>query len=276
MLVVSVICISFGAILSWFFKVYCLIPAIALSLLLILSNPFQFEYSLIGLFAFCALSAVMLQVGFFCGIATQAFWASFTHFATRKRVVTVDKRRLNEFELLTDRDVLTGIANRQAFLKALQAEIDRVQMHKSIGARGSTLCIAFMDINRFEQLNDEKRHLVGDAALCGVADRLAEIMRRSDTLARLGGEEFAVCMPGVALRDGKAIAHRLRRAVAAQPFDTPSGPLAMTLSIGVAAFKAGDSPTTLLERADARMYVAKKAGSCSDPISSAVRPHFIV
>jgi diguanylate cyclase (GGDEF)-like protein len=183
---------------------------------------------------------------------------AITHFAAIERDVTMDKWRLDELELLANRDTLTGIPNRLGILKSLLAEIDCVKaLDERIGA--GRPCLALICVDGFKQLKDEKGHALGDAVLCGVADRLAEIVRRSDTLGRIGGEEFAVCMPRVTRREAKAIAERLRRAVAAQPFETPRGPLPVTVSIGVAAFEAGDIPESLMKRADAAMRSAKQA-----------------
>jgi diguanylate cyclase (GGDEF)-like protein len=79
-------------------------------------------------------------------------------------------------------------------------------------------------------------------------------------LGRLGGEEFAVCMPVVSLRDAKALAERLRCAVAGTEFATPAGPLTVTVSLGVACYHPGDTVAQLIERADGAMYAAKHAG----------------
>jgi diguanylate cyclase (GGDEF)-like protein/PAS domain S-box-containing protein len=186
---------------------------------------------------------------------------AITHFAAIERDVTMDKRRLEELESLANRDTLTGIPNRRAILRTLKAEVECVKaFREGSRVRANGPCLAFIDVDNFKRVNDEKGHAAGDAVLCGVADRLAEIVRRSDTLGRIGGEEFAVCMPRVPLREGKAIAERLRRAVAAQPFETPAGPLAATVSIGVTAYRPGDTPMTLMARADAAMYAAKQAG----------------
>ncbi len=95
---------------------------------------------------------------------------------------------------------------------------------------------------------------------CGVADRLVANIRRSDIVGRVGGEEFAVCVAGVRLPDVRRLAESLNRAVAAAPFETPVGPLKITVSVGVACYAKGDTLTDLLDRADAAMYDAKRAG----------------
>jgi diguanylate cyclase (GGDEF)-like protein len=81
-----------------------------------------------------------------------------------------------------------------------------------------------------------------------------------DFVGRLGGEEFVVCMPAVALQDANALAERLRCAVAGTVYDTPVGPVNITISLGVACYSPGETVATLIERADAAMYVAKSTG----------------
>ncbi len=184
-----------------------------------------------------------------------------THFAAVERDVTLDKRRLDELEFLADRDTLTGIPNRRALLRGIESEIEGRMARNAGGAASATgPCVAFIDVDRFKQVNDGLGHAVGDAVLYGIADRLAENVRRSDTVGRVGGEEFAVCMPGVSLEEGEALAERLRRSVASTPFESPAGPISITVSIGVASFRPGDGLAALMERADAAMYDAKRAG----------------
>jgi diguanylate cyclase (GGDEF)-like protein/PAS domain S-box-containing protein len=179
-----------------------------------------------------------------------------THFAAIERDVTMDKRRLDELEYLADRDTLTGIPNRRALLRGLNAELDAT----AAGCGGVGPCLALIDVDLFKQVNDTLGHPAGDAVLTGLADRLTENVRRLDVLGRLGGEEFAVCMPNVPLQDAVALAERLRRAVAREPFDTPAGPVRLTVSIGVAGYVAGGESDELLVRADAALYRAKQVG----------------
>jgi diguanylate cyclase (GGDEF)-like protein/PAS domain S-box-containing protein len=183
-----------------------------------------------------------------------------THFAAIERDVTLDKRRLDELEHLADRDTLTGIPNRRAFLRATKSECDAADANGLAASNAKGPCVAFLDIDHFKRINDERGHAVGDAVLCGIADCLVENVRRLDILGRLGGEEFAVCMPAVALQDAKALAERLRCAVAGSVFNTPEGPVNVTVSIGVTCYSPSDTVATLIDRADAAMYVAKRSG----------------
>ena len=186
--------------------------------------------------------------------------ANITHFAAIGRDVTLDQRRLDELEFAADRDPLTGILNRRAFLRVVEAEIELTQSRgvASDGAVGP--CLALIDVDHFKQVNDELGHAIGDAVLYGIADRIADHMRRSETLGRIGGEEFAVCFPGVGLCEGERLAERLRLEVAKAAFQTPCGPVPVTVSIGIAVFAEGDNLSLLMERADIAMYAAKRGG----------------
>jgi diguanylate cyclase (GGDEF)-like protein/PAS domain S-box-containing protein len=182
-----------------------------------------------------------------------------THFAAIERDVTLDKRRLDELEHLADRDTLTGIPNRRAFLRAVNAEIEAA-VQRGTTAVGQGPCLVFMDLDHFKRVNDDWGHKVGDSVLCSIADCLVENVRRVDILGRIGGDEFAVCMPTVTLQEAKALASRLRHAVASAPLATPAGPLNITVSIGVACFEPGENADAVIARADVAMYAAKRAG----------------
>ncbi len=185
---------------------------------------------------------------------------TITHFAAIERDVTLDKRRLDELERLADRDALTGIPNRRALLRAIGHEIQAKRQAAGAAASGNGPCIIFMDIDHFKRINDAHGHAIGDAVLCGIAECLVENVRRIDMLGRIGGEEFAVCMPAVDLQEAKALAGHLRRAVARTALSTPTGPMRVTMSVGVTCFVPGDDVGALAARADAAMYAAKRAG----------------
>ncbi|WP_131113387.1 sensor domain-containing diguanylate cyclase [Lichenihabitans psoromatis] len=183
-----------------------------------------------------------------------------THFAAIERDITMDKRRLDELEMVADRDGLTGIPNRRALLRVIESEIAVLRSRSTARPYGRDACLAFFDVDHFKSVNDAHGHGVGDAVLLGIADRLTENLRRSDALGRMGGEEFALWMPGVTLRDAQELVDRLRRIVSEQPFETPSGPVKVSVSIGVTAFQPIDNLVHLMNRADTAMYSAKKAG----------------
>ena len=183
-----------------------------------------------------------------------------THFAAIERDVTMDKRRADELELVADRDALTGIPNRRALLRVIDSEITAMQERRVGKPDGRESCLAFIDLDHFKDVNDAHGHGVGDAVLLGIADRLTENLRRSDTLGRMGGEEFALWMPGVTLRDATVLVDRLRGLVADEPMETPAGPISVTCSVGVTVSKPNDNSVSLMNRADVAMYSSKRAG----------------
>jgi len=117
-----------------------------------------------------------------------------------------------------------------------------------------------VDIDHFKRINDAHGHQVGDDVIKGVVQRLLDGLPADGLFARYGGEEFAVLLPGVDAA-GPELAEALRAAVAGSPVDTRSGPIPVTISIGLARLRATDAtPDSLLGRADAGLYAAKQAG----------------
>jgi diguanylate cyclase (GGDEF)-like protein len=150
-------------------------------------------------------------------------------------------------------DPLTGVLNRRALDRLLARETERCE------SGGATAAVLALDIDHFKVINDTHGHAMGDAALRAFAERIRGQLRQSDHLARLGGEEFIVLLPGAPLFKAVEIAERLRAAVAEAPLvDVPR--VAVTVSIGVAVRLPGETGPGLLARADAAAYAAKRAG----------------
>lgn len=181
---------------------------------------------------------------------------NITHFAAIERDVTMDKRRVDELESFDDRDTLTGISNRPALMRAVADEIEMFVVYGAQDPRRLPPCLAFIDIDHFRDVNRRLGHAIGDMVLFGVAERLADNVRRSDMLGRIGGEEFAVFMRGVTVPDAEALAERLRCAISAAPFETPMGPVEVSIGIGVAGYRDGDSVASLMQRAETARYAA--------------------
>lgn len=169
----------------------------------------------------------------------------------------VNHERLRLYGLM---DPLTGVANRRFFERRLSEEIERWFR------RQEPLVYMLVDIDHFKQVNDQHGHKVGDRVLQQVAELLGRDLRGADLLARYGGEEFMLLLPNTGSPDGVKIAQRLCRAIAGHRFDGGDGPLAVTVSIGVACLDqtsefAGQSPAAwLFEHADAALYDAKQSG----------------
>jgi diguanylate cyclase (GGDEF)-like protein len=155
---------------------------------------------------------------------------------------------------LATTDELTGIANRRQFFLLAERELLRSRRNDE------TLTAMMIDIDRFKQVNDHFGHPVGDEVIAAVAQRLQGLVRGHDVLGRYGGEEFAVVL-GASGDQAAALAERLRRAVSDEPIATEAGPIAVTISIGVAPLSAATADLEgLLAQADERLYAAKQAG----------------
>jgi len=154
-------------------------------------------------------------------------------------------------------DALTTLWNRGAIIGFLRNEIERQQRSSQ------PLGVMMADVDHFKKVNDTYGHLVGDTVLKEVGRRLAEGVRTYDSVGRYGGEEFLVIVPGCKPADLAASAERLRRSIAEPRFETSAGPLAVTLSIGIASgCDDGESQNSeqLLRAADTALYAAKAEG----------------
>jgi diguanylate cyclase (GGDEF)-like protein len=157
-------------------------------------------------------------------------------------------------------DALTGLPNRRVGTEKLVSEI--AQSHRAV----SPLAVAMVDIDYFKKINDEEGHEVGDLALRHVVELLTRHVRVTDTVARMGGEEFLVLMPNTSLPAAHVALDAVRQAIATTPFQwtlssrKPKGHRMLTVSIGVAAAQSGWSEDQFLQFADAALYEAKAAG----------------
>ncbi len=166
------------------------------------------------------------------------------------------KERTRKLEQLATHDPLTGLYNRNAMNTFLSREFSRSARY------GHPLTMLMVDLDHFKEVNDEHGHLAGDMALTYVASILAESVRKTDTVARFGGEEFIMLMPEMGADEAERFAERLREKIASQPISLQSGVrLTMTASFGVACYPDhANSIDDLLIRSDNAMYAAKRAG----------------
>ncbi|RTL64375.1 MAG: sensor domain-containing diguanylate cyclase [Hyphomicrobiales bacterium] len=151
-------------------------------------------------------------------------------------------------------DHLTGLANRRAFFEAAHAEMQRC------ARQGLPLSLLMVDADHFKHVNDQYGHAVGDAVLQHLATSLSHGIRGVDVLARIGGEEFVVLMPGTRLVDAELAADRLCEHVRRHPAECGTLHVGCTISIGVAAMIQNDNLEDLMRRADVALYAAKAAG----------------
>ena len=149
----------------------------------------------------------------------------------------------------TRTDPLTGLDNRRAFAVRLESAI------RAVEAGGAPLHVAIVDIDHFKAVNDLHGHQEGDRVLQAVAGALGAQNAARGRVARYGGEEFVLLMAGLAQDQALLQCEYLREAVSALPTGFP-----VTVSIGLAGHRAGDTPDSLFERADRALYAAKRGG----------------
>ena len=154
-------------------------------------------------------------------------------------------------------DPLTGLGNRKYFDRSIEMAVQAAL------ASGEPLSLLMFDIDHFKSFNDSYGHLTGDQVLRLVGMSLKQTIKGQDITARYGGEEFAVVLPNTALRQALTVADHIRRAVMAKELKKKStGEILgrVTISVGVSMLKPGDDTDSLIERADACLYAAKRNG----------------
>jgi diguanylate cyclase (GGDEF)-like protein len=203
-----------------------------------------------------AATAVVVVGGFDISVGT--WFVMLSAFCLAGLVVSFLRQRLTRLLSILARaariDPLTGVLNRGGFEERFAQEIGRARRNDE------PLTLLVADIDRFKQINDRFGHAVGDEVLEGVAQVLSESTRTPDVVARLGGEEFAVLLSQATCEEGVDIAERIRQDMTrmAPPH---CGPIAVTVSIGVASFPGdGTCGDSLFRRADAAVYAAKDLG----------------
>ena len=174
-------------------------------------------------------------------------------------VIESDKRKLSDeldrARMLSLTDDLTSLPNRRAFIRRLDDEVSRVKRY------GFPLSLVLIDIDHFKQVNDKYGHAAGDNVLRIYAEKILSIFRHHDMIARYGGEEFAVLLPNT---DLEGVLRALDKVKSSVPnvkcnFNGETIP-APTFSAGVTEYRAPESPSQLIERADHALYRAKRLG----------------
>lgn len=165
------------------------------------------------------------------------------------------RQRSTTFELLAERDALTGLWNRR--------HIDRV-LPRLLGAaqpgEGRPVSVAIIDVDNFKRLNDARSHETGDTVLVRFGELLSRAVAEPGFTARLGGEEFLMVMPHTGSAAALVLCQQVRDLVERQRWSALTDGLAVTVSIGVATARPGGTVSTVLREADAALYRAKDAG----------------
>jgi diguanylate cyclase (GGDEF)-like protein/PAS domain S-box-containing protein len=170
------------------------------------------------------------------------------------RDVTEEHSRTEKLKDEALKDPLTGLYNRRGLYLRADAMLQRA------GAGRRSAAWIMVDIDHFKAVNDQYGHDSGDLVLKAVASALHAAARDDDVVARMGGEEFVLLLPGASGQAAAVVAERLRRAVEALVVDAAGHAIGVTASFGVALQASGEEPSAVLERADAALYQAKRAG----------------
>ncbi|WP_239061640.1 GGDEF domain-containing protein [Ideonella livida] len=167
------------------------------------------------------------------------------------RDLEAELRKVSQ-ELSTD--VLTQVANRRGLMLRFE------EAQRQLEREGGTLSVALLDIDNFKRLNDTLGHAAGDQALVALAQRVKASLRPQDSLARFGGEEFVVLLPGTLADEAQQALTRLQRSLSASLFMHEAREVLVTFSAGVTAYRTGEKLDEALERADMALYEAKRTG----------------
>jgi diguanylate cyclase (GGDEF)-like protein len=170
------------------------------------------------------------------------------------------QKELERVKRQAERDQLTNSWSRRSILDMLGREKARAER------TSESLCVCLLDIDHFKDMNDRFGHVTGDRILAAFARRVRGALRTMDSvnsnglksaMGRVGGEEFIIVLPLTSLRGALRSAERIRKAVVRRPFE---GLHQVTVSIGIAELRPGETVSSLIERADQALYGAKSAG----------------
>lgn len=153
------------------------------------------------------------------------------------------------------KDALTGAWNHRYYKQRIEADLKKSQIS------GQPLCLAMMDVDKFKQVNDVHGHAAGDDVLSELVQRAKNTLRKPDVVARYGGDEIALILPGTHLDDATRVMERLCDSIRSEPFPLRAGgSLNLTASIGVTMATTDDTVETFAQRADSALYESKRNG----------------
>ncbi len=172
----------------------------------------------------------------------------------RERALSLERAHLiEELKRLSLTDDLTKLYNVRHFFDQLRSEVSRCQRFDR------DLSLLLIDIDLFKEINDNYGHLTGNKILAELATRITKNLRNMDTAYRFGGDEFTVLLPETDKKSALNVAGRISDSISSSPFPVPME-CRITVSIGVTDYRNGDTPESLVKRADAAMYKSKKNG----------------
>ena len=179
----------------------------------------------------------------------QTFVVATIRDATRQRNL------IDKLDSLASTDPLTGALNRRSFYRVAERELERRARH------GHPITLMMIDIDHFKRINDDYGHDAGDQALIDMTQTSLKLLRKADSFARIGGEEFVIIASEAGIDTAKNLAERLRTSLEKVIVQTKAGTLSFTVSIGLTEVKDDEKDiNTALKRADEALYTAKESG----------------
>lgn len=169
----------------------------------------------------------------------------------RNRQLAFAKEQL---EISSQTDFLTGLYNRKFLVEKIEQEIERCNLMKE------DFTLVMMDIDYFKKINDQFGHDCGDVVLREVAQIIKSMIRTTDCIARWGGEEFLLFLPGTPVKGALRVAEKVRRAIEEHAFDCRSVCIKATMTLGVAVYQEGESLDEVVKHADIAVYNGKNNG----------------
>ncbi len=200
-------------------------------------------------------SSLLIYVLVFAVVALSAALLSNSLSGQIQRSLSNLHKQADQMAKLAHTDPLTGLSNRRHLFERLESEFARAQRYRR------PFCLLYIDMDGFKAVNDQFGHLFGDEILRGSARAMRAVLRATDLLARIGGDEFAVLLAETDIEGAEHVAAKLRKALAAYGSQlSPSLP-SLTLSVGVGQIsEEDDAIEDILARADKAQYLAKSAG----------------
>lgn len=231
----------------------------------------ELSFRVVALMLLLANTALALRVGFAIWWAgggtlaagTPAFWSSAIFMLAFMAVLAAGfgfvlagfERMAAQMRELASVDGLTGAVNHNTTVSLLQHSLERGRRENQ------PVSFVMLDLDHFKRVNDQHGHVVGDQVLKAVAACARALLRASDVLGRLGGEEFGLVLPATGVAGARHLAEQVRQAVEALELQGDAGqPVRVTLSAGVAEAARGDTPESLMHLADKALYQAKQKG----------------
>ena len=188
-------------------------------------------------------------------ISSQLLIRSIRYSIERKHFET-------KLEYLATHDGLTGLPNRHLFDFTLHKALERARREQHKSQDGGTVAVMLLDLDNFKVVNDSFGHIQGDSLLCVVANRLQTCLRKVDTVARMGGDEFTLVLENIKNAQDCAIAAKKVLKTLSDPIQLEGTTFRTSASIGISIYPMdGANPESLLQHADIAMYRSKKTGN---------------